>query len=67
MSRPGVPGMEGRVSPRERPERPLVVPSLLRASAKSGRCRFGGCFAAEERRRRCPDEAEKEDWEASVT
>ena len=69
MSTPGVPGMVGRTSPRERPALPLVVPSRLRASAESGRwrLRFGGCFAAEERRRRCPAEAWKDDWEASVT
>lgn len=64
MSRaPGVPGMVGRPSLRDRPERPLEVPSLLRGSVKSGwlRLRLGGCFAAEERRRRWPAEAEKED------
>lgn len=63
---PGVPGMLGKTSPRERPERPLVVPSLPRASAMSGRWRLGGCLAAEERRRRWPAAAEKEGWEASV-
>lgn len=63
---PGVPGIVGRASPRERPESPLVVPSLLRASAMSGSWRLGSCRAAEERRRRWPAEAEKEDWEASV-
>jgi hypothetical protein len=46
---------------------PLVVPSLLRASAKLGRLRFGGCLAADDRLRRCPAEASKDDWEASVT
>jgi hypothetical protein len=48
---------------------PPAVPRRLRASADSGRLRlrFGGCFAAEERRRRCPAEAWKDDWEASVT
>jgi hypothetical protein len=66
---PGVPGIVARASPRGRPVEPLVVPSLLRASAKSGRLRFrfGGCLAAEDRRRRCPLEAWKDDWEASVT
>jgi hypothetical protein len=62
--------MVGRAVPRERPAMPLVVPLGLRVSAKSGsssKLRFGGCFAAEERRRRCPAEAWKEDWEASVT
>jgi hypothetical protein len=29
--------------------------------------RLGGCLAAEERRRRWPAEAWKDDWEASVT
>jgi hypothetical protein len=45
------------------------VPSLLLDSALSGRLiLFGGsCLAAEERLLRCPAEAEKEDWEASVT
>lgn len=52
LETPGVPGMVGRASPRERPERPLVVPSRPRASATSGRLRLGGCLAAEERRRR---------------
>lgn len=64
---PGVPGIAGRPSPGERPERPLVVPSRLWLSGMSGRLRFGRCFAAEERRRRWPEDAEKEDWEASVT
>jgi hypothetical protein len=62
-----VPGMVGRASPDKRPALPLAVPSLLRDSAMSGRLRLGRCFAAEERRRRWPAEAWKEDWEASVT
>jgi len=65
---PGVPGMLGRASPRERPERPLVVPSLPRASAVLARWMLGGCWAAEERRRRWPAAvaAEKDGWGASV-
>jgi hypothetical protein len=62
--------MVGRASPKERPAVPLVVPCLVRLSAKSGRLprlRLGGCLAAEERRRRWPAEAWKDDWEASVT
>lgn len=61
--RPGVPGIVGRASPEERPERPLVVPCLLRASAMSGRLRLrlGGCFAADERLRRWPAEPGKDD------
>ncbi|KAF2132872.1 hypothetical protein P153DRAFT_382493 [Dothidotthia symphoricarpi CBS 119687] len=57
------------MSPSERPARPLVVPSLLRDSALSwmSMCRFGWCVAADERLRRWPAEAEKEEWEASVT
>ena len=56
----------GRPAPRERPERPLVVPSLLCDSALSGRLMLvGACLAAEERLLRWP--AEKEDWEATVT
>jgi hypothetical protein len=64
-----VPGIEGKASPSERPWRPLVVPSLLRDSAPSGRLILlgGSCLAAEERLLRWPAEAEKEDWEASVT
>jgi hypothetical protein len=38
----------------------VVLPTLLRDSARSFRWRFGGCFAADERLRRWPDEAEKE-------
>lgn len=65
---PGVLGMVGRPSPRERPERPLVVPSLLRDSMISGRVMLdGACLAADERLLRWPEEVEKEDWEASVT
>jgi hypothetical protein len=60
ISIPGVPGIEGRW-PRERPCRPLVVPSLLCDSMISGRYRFGGCLAADERLLRWPAEAEKED------
>ena len=68
MLKPGVPGIVGRPSPGERPERPLVVPSLLWVSALLGRFRLdGACLAADERRLRWPAEAEKEDWEASVT
>jgi hypothetical protein len=49
---------------------PLEVPWRVRLSAKLGsslRLRLGGCLAAEERRRRWPAEASKDDWEASVT
>lgn len=64
MSAAGVPGIVGRASPNEPPDRPLVVPDLLGRP----RLRFGGCvLAAEERRRRWPALLEKEDWEASVT
>lgn len=63
----GVPGMAGRWSPRWPPEIPLVVPNLLRASEPSCRFRFGGCFAADERLRRWPAEAEKEVGEARLT
>jgi hypothetical protein len=60
---PGVPGIVGRPSPRVRPERPLVVPSLLRDSAISGRVMLdGACLAADERLLRWPEEVE-----ASVT
>lgn len=64
-----MPGIVGRDSPRERPAMPLVVPRRLPEFAASAglKLRLGGCFAAEERRRRCPAEAEKDDWEASVT
>jgi hypothetical protein len=62
----GVPGMAGKVSPKLPPDIPLVVPNLLRASEPSWRFRFGGCFAAEERLRRWPAEAEKDVGEASV-
>lgn len=48
------------------PDVPLVVPSLFREAEPSSRLRFGGCFAAEERLRRWPDEAEKEFGEARV-
>jgi hypothetical protein len=60
----GVPGMEGSTSPKCPPEVPDVVPNLLRDSEESWRFRFGGCFAAEERLRRWPAEAEKEFGEA---
>lgn len=60
----GVPGMEGSTSPKCPPEVPDVVPNLLRDSEESWRFRFGGCFAAEERLRRWPAEAEKEVGEA---
>lgn len=45
------------------------MPNLLRDSALSGRLILlgGNCLAAEERLLRWPLEAEKEDWEASVT
>lgn len=60
----GVPGIVGRASPRYPPDEPLVVPTLARCSAVSWRLRFGGCFAADERLRRWPEEAEKEVGEA---
>lgn len=56
--------MGGRASPAEGPERPLVCPSLPRDSGLSSRLRFGGCFAAEDRLRRWPDEAAKAFGEA---
>lgn len=58
MSMAGVPGIGGRVSPNEALDMPLVAPAEL------FRLRVGGCFAAEERLRRWPDEAEKEFGEA---
>lgn len=56
--------MVGRPSPKEPPERPLVVPNRLGRP----RLRLGGrVLAADERRRRWPALLEKEDGEASVT
>lgn len=43
-----------------------MVLALLRALGPSPRLRFGGCFAAEERLRRWPDEAEKAFDEATA-
>lgn len=63
----GVPGIVGRASPGEPPAMPLVVPTRLRDSEASSRLRVGGWRAAEERRRRWPDEAEKELGEARAT
>lgn len=45
-------------------EPPVVLPTLFRESEPSFSWRFGGCFAADERLRRWPDEAEKELGEA---
>ena len=60
---PGVPGMVGRTSPVERPDRPLAVPTLLRASTTSAESGLGlsDCLAADERLRRCPAEAGRGD------
>jgi hypothetical protein len=60
----GVPGIGGRASPTEGPERPLVCPNLPRGSEPSLRLRLGGCLAADDRLRRWPDEAAKEFGEA---
>lgn len=68
LGTPGVPGMVGRALPEERPERLLVVPSRSRASVVLVRLRLGGCWAAEDRRRRWPPAAaEKDGWGARVT
>ena len=45
-------------------EPPVVLATLLRVWERSSRCRLGGCFAADERLRRWPDEAEKAFGEA---
>lgn len=63
ISNLGVPGIVGRDSPTERPERPLELPNLLLESALSAepRLRLGGCLAADERLRRWPVEEANED------
>lgn len=54
--------MVGRVSPGALLNDPLADPRRI-----SGNCRFGMCFAADERLLRWPAPAEKEFGEATVT